>query len=151
MKRIANIGAILSSVALLCFGCAPRSATDANNADSATPQSFAGKVINVSDSLIKHSVADTLDFGRINSGEVVEVYAALRNSGDTPFVIISGETGCGCTTIDYPKEPIKPGEQKLILLKFDSKSLSGWQLKLMKIRTSLASEPIKVYITAQVE
>ena len=61
------------------------------------------------------------DFGTITEGEVVEHTFKFTNTGDTDLIISNASASCGCTIPDWPKEPILPGENGEIKVKFDSK------------------------------
>ena len=41
------------------------------------------------------------------------------NSGSEPLVIHDVKTSCGCLEVDYPKEPIKAGEEGVFHVKLD--------------------------------
>ncbi len=60
------------------------------------------------------------DFGLITQGETVEYEFIFKNTGDADLLIASATASCGCTIPDYPKEPINPGKQGKIKVKFNS-------------------------------
>ena len=82
--------------------------------------------IGLSDSLIMHRGADTLDFGRVREGETVVKAIIIRNEEDTPVVITRVDLTCGCVGTDYRNSPIKPGEEATMSVRFDSRGLGGW-------------------------
>lgn len=50
------------------------------------------------------------DFGTLKLGSgPAECSFAFENVGKTPMAIYNVVTSCGCTTIDWPKEPVMPG------------------------------------------
>lgn len=53
--------------------------------------------------------ADTYDFGTIPQGTPVNHVFTFKNTGKEPLVITSVTASCGCTTPEWPKEPVKPG------------------------------------------
>jgi len=61
------------------------------------------------------------NFGTVQDGEVVEHVYKFKNTGTEALVITSAKGSCGCTAPDWPKEPILPGENGEIKVKFDSK------------------------------
>ncbi|MDI9357155.1 MAG: DUF1573 domain-containing protein [Chitinophagaceae bacterium] len=69
------------------------------------------------------------DFGTINEGDVVTHTFSFKNSGTVPLVISSATGSCGCTIPTYPKEPIAPGEEGKIVVRFNSKGKPGVQNK----------------------
>ncbi|HLV92781.1 MAG TPA: DUF1573 domain-containing protein [Aequorivita sp.] len=59
------------------------------------------------------------DFGTIESRERVEHFFKFKNTGEAPLTIVDAKSSCGCTVPQYPKEPIAPGEEGELLVKFD--------------------------------
>ena len=45
----------------------------------------------------------------------------FTNTGDKTIVIKNVRTSCGCTTPDYSKDPIPPGETGVVKAKYDTK------------------------------
>ena len=65
------------------------------------------------------------DFGNIIDGESVEHTFKFKNTGSTDLVISSCAASCGCTIPSWPKEPIAPGDEGSIKVKFNSSGKSG--------------------------
>ena len=38
----------------------------------------------------------------------------LKNTGTNPLVVDNVSTSCGCTSVDYSKEPVRPGNSILL-------------------------------------
>ena len=51
----------------------------------------------------------TIDFGSFPQSEKQERSFVLTNSGNQLLVIQDVTTSCGCTKVEYSKEPIRPG------------------------------------------
>ena len=49
------------------------------------------------------------DFGSIKQGDVVDHTFKFKNVGTQPLVISNIGVSCGCTTPDWTKDPIMPG------------------------------------------
>jgi hypothetical protein len=110
-----------------------------------------GQVVALSDSIVEHRRADTIDFGRLRAGELATREFVLRNDGDKALVVIQVDLSCGCVSADYPREPLMPGGQAPMSLTLDTKDLRGWVFKTVGVRTSLAARPYTLCITAEVE
>ena len=67
------------------------------------------------------------NFGTIKQGEVVNYTFKFTNNGTEPLQIQSTSASCGCTVPQHTKEPIPPGGQGEIVVRFDSKGKSGQQ------------------------
>lgn len=85
---------------------------------------------------------EVIDYGTIeqNSNGVREFH--FKNTGKEPLIISNAVGSCGCTTPEWPKEPIKPGEKAVIKVKYDTNRIGNFE-KTVTI-TSNASTPQKV-------
>jgi uncharacterized protein DUF1573 len=86
------------------------------------------------------------DFGDINEGDKVEHIFVFKNTGEADLVIKKANGSCGCTVPDYPKDPIKPGQESQIKVSFNSDKKHGKQHKTVTIfaNTINGSEVIKI-------
>lgn len=66
------------------------------------------------------------DFGVIKEadGKVSHTFK-ISNTGDKPLVITRVIASCGCTTPEWPKEPIAPGKTGEIKVTFDPAGRPG--------------------------
>ncbi len=91
-----------------------------------------------------------IDIGIVRSGEILLYNASLRNTGEEPMVIKNVNTSCGCTSVEYEKQPIAPGQEGNLSLRFDSKGMAGMQIKLIEISTSAGTYPYQVLLRIEV-
>lgn len=91
------------------------------------------------------------DFGKILQGEQVSYTFKFKNVGDAPLIITNIEKTCGCTSPDYSKEPIKPGESGKITITYDSKGHKGFQNKRLIVKANTNPSETIIRIKAQVE
>ncbi len=59
------------------------------------------------------------DFGTITQGTPQETVFKFTNTGNAPLVITKATSSCGCTVPNPPKEPIAPGAQGELKVKFN--------------------------------
>jgi len=64
-------------------------------------------------------VKDSIHIGTIEKGELKPVEYHFTNVGDADL-IIEVVTACKCTNLEWPKEPIKPGEKGVISAIYDT-------------------------------
>ena len=69
------------------------------------------------------------DFGKIIQGEKVSYSFKFKNTGNSDLVIAKVSATCGCTASDYPRDPVRPGEEGVIEVSFDSSGKQGFQSK----------------------
>lgn len=147
MKKYTLILAVAMAVFASCGG-KTRKPEVATVPDEITAKVFE---MQLSDSLIMHRRADTLDFGRVREGQVVVRDLKVRNAGDRPMVITHVDVSCGCVEAIYPKDPLKPGDSGDMTIKLDTKGLGGWAYKTVVIQTSIVSKPYLLIVIAEVE
>ena len=78
------------------------------------------------------------NFGKIIEGQKLAISFRFKNTGDKPLVIESVHPACGCTVADYPKQPLKPGEEGEITGEFNSEGREGQQHKEITVTTNTA-------------
>ena len=60
------------------------------------------------------------DFGKINEGDGrVTTIFTFKNEGMSALVLSNVKASCGCTTPNWPKEPINPGETGQITVTYN--------------------------------
>lgn len=69
------------------------------------------------------------DFGKINEGEEVKHIYRFTNVGNEDMVISQVNATCGCTIPRWNRDPIPPGGEGEIEVKFNSKNKPGNQVK----------------------
>jgi hypothetical protein len=137
MKR----GFLLGLVALVLAACG----------GSQPSRTAGGAVFDISPEILAAGSDNQIDLGTMRSGETVLYEARIRNVGTEPLVIKGVALSCGCTAIDYEKQPIAPGAEGKLSFRFDSGGMWGTQFKLVEISTSAGSRPFQVMLHAEVE
>ena len=66
------------------------------------------------------------DFGRVNEdGGTVSHNFTFTNTGTAPLIINNVVTTCGCTTPEYSRQPVRPGDKGFITVGYDVKGRPG--------------------------
>ena len=144
---------LCGAMAIQVFGmvscaCSSQPKGDHNNTTSAK---VASMTIELSDSLLRVGpTSDTIDLGRMYAGEVIRRDLAIRNVGPSAFLILEVKTSCGCTQVDFYKNPIRSDESVPFSFEFDSRGFNGYQLKHITLRTSLGPQPYTLVVTGEV-
>lgn len=76
------------------------------------------------------------DFGTINEGKVIEHLFKFTNEGQAPLVISNITASCGCTSPDWTKTPVKPGEEGFVKVVFNSTAKTGTQAPTVTIQAN---------------
>jgi hypothetical protein len=90
------------------------------------------------------------DFGKVIQGEKVTYSFNFKNTGKSDLIIAQVKASCGCTAPSYPKEPIKPGEEGVLKVTFDSKGRKGIQNKSITVLSNCQPSRNVIRIKAKV-
>ncbi|XZF16667.1 DUF1573 domain-containing protein [Chitinophagaceae bacterium MMS25-I14] len=83
---------------------------------------------------------ETWDFKNIKEGPVAEHVFEFKNTGKEPLIIQSASASCGCTTPEWPKEPILPGKKGKITVHYNTQGRVGPFTKDVYIVSNAVSE-----------
>lgn len=84
---------------------------------------------------------EVIDYGKIElKADGVRVFK-FTNTGKSPLIISNIKSTCGCTVPKAPEDPIMPGEEGTIEVKYDTNRPGGFSK--MIIVTSNATEAVK--------
>ena len=88
-------------------------------------------------------------FGKIKKGTPVSYTFSFTNTGTRPLVVEVATAECGCTTPDYPKQPIAKGAQGKIKVTFNA-ALSGVFHKTVTVKFANIDTPTTLSIDGEV-
>ncbi len=80
-----------------------------------------------------------IDYGTIEKGSDPLRVFKFKNTGTEPLVIKNARGSCGCTVPKWPKEPIMPGEEGVIEVRYDTNRIGPFT-KTVTITTNEAVE-----------
>jgi len=96
---------------------------------------------------------NTHDFGKIPQGTPVKYTFEFKNTGKQPLIITNGQASCGCTTPEWPKEPVLPGKKGKIVVTYNA-AAAGTFLKSVYLTsnavTENGSDKYELYIKGEV-
>ena len=79
-----------------------------------------------------------------------KVIFSLKNVGDGPLVIEGVNTSCGCTIVDYPKEPVQPGKELVLTVTYKAERPEHFN-KTITVYCNAKSSPILLKISGNAE
>lgn len=133
-----QVAAVLMGAVLLMSSCNP----GAKKApESQSVQSGAAKFV---------FSEEIHNFGSLKAGEVVAFTFTFKNEGTGPLIIHNVDTGCGCTEVKLPEQPVGPGQEGHIEVIYDSSGETGRQLKTIILFSNAEQAEQKLYIKADV-
>lgn len=83
-------------------------------------------------------------------GEVLKHTFVFENKGDIPLIITNYKVACTCTVVEFPKEPILPGETGEIHVTFDTKGKIGWQYRSIQLFANVKKSPYELELRVKV-
>lgn len=108
--------------------------------------------VGINDSAIE--LIDSLhDFGTYHGDSIIQRCSfRLRNAGTEPLVIYRIETSCGCTTSQFSREPIAPGDVTVIKVAYNGRGLTpGVFIKTLDIYSNSGSGLARLTIRGNME
>lgn len=90
------------------------------------------------------------DFGKITRGDKVTYQFKFTNTGKSPLIITSAVASCGCTTPNWPKTPVTPGQSGQITVVFNSTGKIGLQDKMVTITANTYPAQTVVHLVGEV-
>ncbi len=106
--------------------------TPLNGSLGNTTSKFSQPVTISSDTLPPTTVEwkeEVYDFGEIEQGTRVSHTFRFTNTGEHPLKLSNVKPSCGCTTPNWTKDIIQPGEEGFVEVIFDSAGKLGSQMK----------------------
>ena len=89
------------------------------------------------------------DYGEIEKDSDGTWSFVFKNLGEEAIIINRVRSTCGCAVPDWPKEPIEPGEEGKITVKYNT-ATTGTFLKSIIVYSSAANSPVKLQIKGKV-
>ena len=90
------------------------------------------------------------DFGNIQEGEVVTHTYKFRNTGNQPLLISDVRVTCGCTSPDWTKTPVAPGQTGFVTAQFNSTGKPGQNQKVVTVISNSVNGNTQISFIADV-
>lgn len=92
----------------------------------------------------------SVSFGKFDWQEEQKATFTLTNTGDKLLVIQGVTTSCGCTTVAYSKEPVRPGKETVIEVGYKAES-PGYFNKTITVYCNAEISPLTLKISGNAE
>ena len=90
-----------------------------------------------------------IDYGKIEKGANGTRVFKFKNEGTEPLVLNSVRASCGCTTPKWTREPIAPGEEGNITVKYDTNRMGNFH-KTVTVNSNATNKTVVLTIKGQV-
>lgn len=91
-----------------------------------------------------------INMGQFNWQQEQKAHFILKNVGNSPLVIIDVVTSCGCTLVEYNKEPIRSGKDVVLEVHYKADHPEHFN-KTINVYCNTPSSPIKLAIKGNAE
>ena len=91
-----------------------------------------------------------MDLGRFPMSEKQESGFVLTNTGNNLLVIQDITTSCGCTKVEYSKEPIRPGVTLKVKVIYEAEQ-KGYVNKSVKVYCNTKDSPVRLTVKGEAE
>lgn len=85
-----------------------------------------------------------ISIGEIPQGKPVTFEFVFTNTGKEPVLITDVKASCGCTTPDYSKSPVKPGEKGSVKAVYNAAAVGAFT---KNVTVTLSGDPNPVILT----
>jgi len=93
---------------------------------------------------------ETYDFKEVPEGPQVTHEFKFSNTGKEPLILTNVRASCGCTTPSWPKEPVLPGKDAVILVTYNTQGRPGVFNKSITINSNSDTPDKIIYIKGEV-
>ncbi|WP_051203815.1 DUF1573 domain-containing protein [Hugenholtzia roseola] len=83
------------------------------------------------------------DFETITEGESLVRTFTYVNQGEKPLLVAEIRTTCGCTLVEWDKNPLPPQGRSQIKVRFESQNKVGKQHKVISVLSNDPQNPIQ--------
>lgn len=91
------------------------------------------------------------NFGTISeTGGKASYLFIFKNTGATPLILTNVKAGCGCTTPEWSREPIAPGQSGNIKVSYDPRNRPGSFVKSVTVNSNAENSVISLTIRGNV-
>jgi hypothetical protein len=89
------------------------------------------------------------NFNKVEYNGAASFVFEFKNTGKVPLILTSVNASCGCTTPEWPKEPIMPGKTGSIKVTYNTHTI-GVFTKLVYVYSNAATNMVTLTIKGEV-
>lgn len=91
-----------------------------------------------------------IDYGVISQNSEGTRNFEFTNTGKVPLLLTNVAASCGCTVVEWAKEPIKPGEKGSLTVKYNT-AIVGPFNKSIRVFSNAKSSPVFLIIKGDIK
>jgi len=90
-------------------------------------------------------------FGKVAEGTQLEYFYRFSNKGDAPLIFYKYNVACKCTVVDLPNAPVLPGEEGVVIVRFDTNGKIAYQDRVVTVYSNAIKSPHEIRFTVNVK
>lgn len=90
------------------------------------------------------------DFGNVLQGKETKAVFTLTNRGESPLIIEDIKVSCGCTLVEWTKDPILPEQSSEIVVKYNTNIIGTIKRSIVVNTNDRQQERILLMLTGNV-
>lgn len=94
--------------------------------------------------------ATEIDYGTVAQNSDGSRMFEFTNSGKQPLILNNVAASCGCTVVEWAKDPIKPGDKGTLTVKYNT-AIVGTFNKSIRVFSNAKSSPVFLTIKGEVK
>lgn len=91
------------------------------------------------------AMSSVVDMGQVQFYTPTSGVFELKNTGRKPLIINKVDTGCGCTLVSYPTEPVAEGEVFSIRVTYDARQMGHFN-RSIEVHSNGSKQPLLLYL-----
>ena len=85
------------------------------------------------------------NFGTIKKGSANPAVFTITNTGNHPLIIYRVSASCGCTNVDWDKQPVEPGQTATVRVEMKPEE-TGYFSKTVDVYCNIKESPIRLIV-----
>jgi hypothetical protein len=86
------------------------------------------------------------NYGSIRKASKNEAVFTIENTGNTPLIINRVTASCGCTNVEWDKQPVDPGQTAKVQVEMTPEETGRFN-KTMEVYCNVKESPVKLTIS----
>ena len=104
--------------------------------------------VNTQDSIVFEKLIN--DYGTIAKGSDGNCEFKFTNKGKVPLILSNVRASCGCTTPEWTKTPVSPGENGVIKVKYNTNRVGSFN-KSITVKSNAVNSSVVLHIKGNVK
>lgn len=97
------------------------------------------------------TIKPVFDYGPSKKGDLLSHTFTVKNKSKTAIQLEAPRIDCSCTTVTIENNILQPGEERKVIMKIDTKNLTGFMIKSIYLKIKDSSEELRLYMSSEIK